>query len=1041
VPAASSRHVEQRYLISEVTARIAADLDLDSILEDLVDQSMAAFGADRALVSVQGPDGFAAAVRRGLSDAWVARTRELPAASLGTIAFAERRAIGAIHYAEDPRGADMRQAVLEEGFDSLAVAPLIAGDEVLGFLALYHDQPRGYGDGELETLLTVAHHGAIAIRHARDFAQLAKWAAQIQSIQALGARLGGLRTVGEIAQSIVTELDAVIECHNVRVYRIQGDDVVPIAMLGRVGEYENETPDGLRVKLGQGITGWVAEHGIPQCLGNAAGDPRARTVPGTEPDLDESMLLAPMVYDGRVLGVIVLSRLGRDQFGQDDLRLLEIFASFAAGAMANADSTDMKMRESEARLRAILGSMADAVISADQDGRIVAVNGGARRIFGFQDEEVLGEEFTILVPERHRQTHRAWASRIGAGEEAAAGVRTVEVHGRRLDGEEFPAEVSFSTWTLDGRRFVTAVIRDITERRRAQAALRASEAKYRDLVEHVPATVYTAGLGPDGPWRYVSPRVEELLGFPAEAWVGDPGFWWSRVHPEDRELVLSEEKESWSSPLGHRTSVEYRLVGRDGEIRWVSDDAAVVHPEDGSPAHWSGFLTDVTDRKILEDQLQHQAFHDPLTGLANRALFADRVEHALARSGRSRGSPAVLFLDLDDFKTVNDGMGHDAGDALLIAVAEAIQACLRPMDTASRLGGDEFAILIEDVANADAPLEVAHRIQAAVARPFEILGREIFTNASIGIARPRSRRERAVQLLRNADSAMYAAKRKGKGRCEVYEPSMHAAAVLRLELDAEIRRGLAFGEFETYFQPIVSLRDGRISGFEALVRWNHPRRGLVLPAEFIPTAEETGQIVELGRMVLVQACQQARAWHDAFPSEPGRTMSVNVSARQFRDPVLARLVEGAVIGAGLDPTTLILEITESVLMEDSEASLQRLRELKDIGVRIAIDDFGTGYSSLSYLRRLPVDILKVDKSFIDGIADSGDAIALAGAVFNIGRTLQLSTVAEGVEHASQTARLLGIGCDEVQGFHYWRPMPATEVGRLLRRGGARHKVG
>jgi diguanylate cyclase (GGDEF)-like protein len=476
-------------------------------------------------------------------------------------------------------------------------------------------------------------------------------------------------------------------------------------------------------------------------------------------------------------------------------------------------------------------------------------------------------------------------------------------------------------------------------------------------------------------------------------------------------------------------------------VRWVSDDSAVVNSADGSPSHWSGFLVDITDRKVLEEQLLHQAFHDPLTGLANRALFVDRVEHALARSDRRRDSLAVLFLDLDDFKTINDGMGHDAGDALLIAVAEAIRTCIRPMDTASRMGGDEFAVLIEDLSNAEAAVEVAQRIQDAVGRPFRVNGREIYTNASIGIARLVSRRDRAATLLRNADSAMYAAKRHGKGRCEMYEPKMHAAAVQRLELNAEIRRGLALGEFAVHYQPTVHLSDGSISGFEALVRWNHPRRGLVLPAEFIPAAEETGQIVELGRFVLDEACRQARAWLDDFPAEPAHAMSVNVSARQFRDPSLGQIVGASLAAADLDPTTLILEITESVLMEDSHAALERLRELKALGVRLAIDDFGTGYSSLSYLRRLPVDILKVDKSFIDGITDGSDALALAGAVFRIGKTLRLSTVAEGVEHASQAANLMGIGCDEAQGFHYARPMPASEIGELLRFAGTRRLVG
>ena len=600
-----------------------------------------------------------------------------------------------------------------------------------------------------------------------------------------------------------------------------------------------------------------------------------------------------------------------------------------------------------------------------------------------------------------------------------------------VEGGLNPTDPVYAFMWLLGIAAIPWIYRRLEDR--ASSALRASEAKYRELVERVPAIVYTADFGPEGAWRYVSPRAEEVLGFHAEAWTSDPTFWWSRVHPDDRDRVLAEETESWRNPPGRVTSVEYRMIDRDGQVRWVSDDAAVVASDDGSPSHWSGFLIDITERKALEEQLQHQAFHDPLTGLANRALFADRVEHALARSQRRRDVPAVLFLDLDDFKTVNDGMGHEAGDALLVAVGHALRACLRPMDTAARLGGDEFAVLVENVPDDEAAIDIAERIQTTLMQPFSIHGREIVTGASIGIARPRAGRVSAATLLRNADSAMYAAKRCGKGRYELYAPAMHAAAVQRLELAGEIRRALELGEFAVHYQPEVRLRDGSISGFEALVRWNHPRRGLVLPAEFIPAAEETGQIIAIGGIVLDEACRQARAWQDDYAEDPARTMSVNVSPRQFRDPFLCRSVAAAVAASGLDPSSLVLEITENVLMEDSEGALQRLGELKALGVRLAIDDFGTGYSSLSYLRRLPVDILKIDKSFVDAIADEGEGSALARVIIRMGQTLHLVTVAEGVELPSQAAALRRMGCGLAQGFHFARPMVADEVAVLLAR--------
>ncbi len=570
-------------------------------------------------------------------------------------------------------------------------------------------------------------------------------------------------------------------------------------------------------------------------------------------------------------------------------------------------------------------------------------------------------------------------------------------------------------------------------RARDTSMLHASETKYRELVERVPAVVYTSELGPDGAWRYVSPRAESWLGFPASAWTDDPGFWLGRVHPEDRELVIADEKETSSGPPGRQTLLEYRMIDRDGHTRWVRDEATVIAPTDGSPAHWSGFLVDITKSKALEEQLEHQAFHDPLTGLANRALFANRVEHALARSARNHESLAVLFLDLDEFKTVNDGIGHDAGDELLIAVGQALQECLRPVDTVARLGGDEFAILLEDLPEPGVAAGVANRILAALSRPFAAQGRGVEIGASIGIVEASDSNQTARELLRNADSAMYAAKRLGKGRHETYAPSMLVAAERHLELTGEIRRGLERSQFLVHYQPTVRLEDGSITGFEALVRWRHPRLGLVPPGVFIRTAEETGQIVAIGRFVIDQACRQGRTWHDEHPAE-SLTMSVNVSARQFRDDSLVSSVAGALAASSLDPTALILEITESVIMEDSEAALNRLLELKALGVRLAIDDFGTGYSSLSYLRRLPVDVLKIDKAFVDGIAGGGQGLELARVIVRMARTLNLETIAEGVEQPAQAAALRRMGCDQAQGYHFARPMIVEDASRLLRSG-------
>ena len=354
--------------------------------------------------------------------------------------------------------------------------------------------------------------------------------------------------------------------------------------------------------------------------------------------------------------MIVLSKLGLDQFGSDERRLLEVTASLAGQAMASARATDQKLRESEARLRAVVNSVADAVVTCDHHGSVVAWNGGAERMFGVRSDSVLGVPLASLVAPDLQDSVRETIGRIvsAPGPERAS----MELRCLRAGGEEFPAEVSVASWAMQGERFVTALIGDITARRQAEAALRDSEIKHRELVEHVPVIFYTAEHGPDGRCRYVSDRIEALLGFTAAEWQATPSLWFDRIHPADRAFVRAEEDAAWARPDGHRIVLEYRMSSRDGRTCWVSDEAAVVRPTDGSPAYWSGFLLDITERKGLQEQLRHQAFHDPLTGLANRALFADRVDHAIARDRRSAGSLAVLFLDLDDFKTVNDGIGH-----------------------------------------------------------------------------------------------------------------------------------------------------------------------------------------------------------------------------------------------------------------------------------------------------------------------------------------------------------------------------------------------
>ena len=429
----------------------------------------------------------------------------------------------------------------------------------------------------------------------------------------------------------------------------------------------------------------------------------------------------------------------------------------------------------------------------------------------------------------------------------------------------------------------------------------------------------------------------------------------------------------------------------------------------------------LTDAKTV-NAMAHQAMHDALTGLPNRALFLDRLEHALARAVRTGGEVAVLFLDLDRFKTVNDSLGHAAGDDLLCAVARRIADCMRAADTAARLGGDEFAVLLEDLVGTREAVRVADRITAALEAPIDVAGREVFVGASIGIA---TGAYGADDLLRHADVAMYRAKAAGKGRYELFEDGMQAEVVDRLELEADLKRAVDRGELELHYQPIITLNTGELAGHEALVRWRHPVRGLLAPGAFIPVAEETGLIVPIGRFVLREACRQAAAWAAAHDRE--LTMAVNLSGRQLEDASLHEDVTAVLRETGLPSGRLVLEITETVLMHDTETTIERLRALRALGVRLAVDDFGTGYSSLRYLNRFPLDVLKMAKPFVDGLGTQEEDPALARAIIDLGANLGLTIVAEGIERSAQLVQLRRLGCPLGQGYWFARPMPAADA--------------
>ena len=567
----------------------------------------------------------------------------------------------------------------------------------------------------------------------------------------------------------------------------------------------------------------------------------------------------------------------------------------------------------------------------------------------------------------------------------------------------------------------------VSERwRSAQAALqeREAEERFRALVQNSSDLITV--VRPDATIEYCSPSVEGILGYTGDELVGTS--FGELVHRDDAAQVARFLADC-DNGVATTAACHWRLRRRDRSYRQIETVGAnlVDHPQVRGLVLTS---RDVTERKALEEQLSHQAYHDALTGLGNLALLRDRLSHALARGKRRKASLGLLFIDLDNFKPVNDSRGHTAGDQVLATVAGRLEECVRGVDTVARLGGDEFAVLLEDLSGEPEAAEVASRIVAELAAPIALPDSQVVIGASIGIAVSDSGRVGAEELMRNADIAMYAAKRAGKGRYAHFDPSMHGAVLERLELEKELGRAVEAGELQMFYQPIVNLRTGAVDTVEALLRWPHPSRGLLLPEAFLPLAEETGLIVPIGHFTCADACRQLGIWHKAGGAA-SVAVSVNLSARQLADPSLIEMLEAALADAGVDPRYLILEITETTLIQDMAATSRRLEALRALGVRLALDDFGTGYSSLSYLQRFRVDMLKVDRSFVAAHREGSDGSTLAGAIISLGHALNLQTVAEGIEDVEELDWVRGLGCEFGQGYHLAEPMPGDTVARFL----------
>jgi diguanylate cyclase (GGDEF)-like protein/PAS domain S-box-containing protein len=674
---------------------------------------------------------------------------------------------------------------------------------------------------------------------------------------------------------------------------------------------------------------------------------------------------------------------------------------------------------SEEKNKALLDAIPDGMFRIDENGLILEMKEDKERLLG----NVVGPVGTTVYEAFPTPVARDLMERVKLVL-ASAKTKAFECGIRSADAlQEWDFRVVKS-----GQKEVLVISRNITERKRMMRALKESEERYALAAQAANDGLWDWDLRTNG--VHFSERWAEMLGYRTEEISNNVDEWFEKVSPDDIERLKLDIANHLNGQGDHLES-EYRMQHKDGVWRWMLTRGIAVKDGEGRTCRVVGSQSDISARKQAEEQLLHDAFYDTLTGLPNRALFMDRLGHALRRMKRGLVgySYAVLFVDLDRFKAINDSIGHTTGDAVLVEVAERLEKCIRPGDTVARIGGDEFVLLLEDIGGLENAKTVAQRVQDSMVKPFVINGREIFTSASTGITLGTTDYADPADILRDADITMYRAKLRGKARFEVFDQTMREEAMSLLNTETDLRKAIEHKSFKVYYQPIISLENNEISSFEALVRWDHPRRGIVCPDEFIPLAEDTGLIVPIGEFVLRSVCEQIRVWEqEGF--DPVR-VAVNFSPVQIRQAGFAENVIRILKETGAKPTSLDLEITESLFLENRQSTIDTLLKLKELGIRVCLDDFGTGYSSLSHLQVLPIDVLKVDRSFVNRMLDDTDQAGIVETIVALGKTLGMDVTAEGIETPEQLARLKSMKCAKGQGYLFSRPVDTASTTAML----------
>ena len=889
----------------------------------------------------------------------------------------------------------------------LAPALVLIGDES-------SDLPMLIGGSILLSLLVLARLASLV------------WARERTALRERQLRFAGLQLVtarsseetNTVTLEAVAALSGGLADGRASIIRVNEGSAEVVASLGEQAQLALETE-------------WSTTRSLPDPLVEAFAARRSVAAATKDPvdlpadadgDGGHHVFVLPLVTQAEVRGAIVVSTPA--PLDARVVRALEALGTEVSFAIESAALTEHLHREkSERRFRTLIEHSSDLILVVNDHYDGIFASPAVERLLGHDESYVLGPLPKDLV-HPHDEAKLAALLRIARGRElendpveirllhADGSYRWFEVRARDLSDEPEIAGVVLTA-------------RDVTDRRAAEQRLARSEARFRALVQNSSDVV--AVVDEQAVFSYVSPAIGPMLGFHADELVGTSAL---RLLPADEVSRAMKLVDGISDNAFDQFSLEMRLRDRHGAWRNVEVSISDMRSE---PAVQGIVLNvrDVTVRRALEQDLEHKTLHDELTGLGNRSMFNNRLTRALSRTESRLDQVAVMFVDVDDFKEVNDSLGHLAGDQLLIAVSERLRACLRVSDTAARLGGDDFAVLLEDTYGESEILAVADRILSAIAQPFLIDGREITVSASIGVAIDPTRTSTGEVLLRSADVAMYLAKERGKGRYEIFQAEVHSSAFERLELKSALASAIQNDALVLHYQPIVDLETHRIVGCEALVRWDHPDRGLLPPTTFIPLAEETGLIVPLGKWVLAEACQQLAHWQATVPSAADLKISVNLSVRQIETPTIVEDIGRILADSGVDPERLTLEITESLVMDDTSELRERLEALRESGISLAVDDFGTGYSSLGYIQRFPVDIIKIDRSFVDRLDSASGTSGVVRTIIDLSHDLRTATVAEGIETAEQLAALLELSCDFGQGYYFSRPVPSEDFLALV----------